>query len=55
MLGAQSAQFFMLEDQNIQPIEEAVTPSELPEIENLVGFFDLLITVDKRINPERYD
>jgi|GEM_PF-4265892 len=44
----------MLEDQNLQPVEEATTP-KLPEVENLVWFFDLLITVDKRINPERYD
>jgi hypothetical protein len=45
----------MLEDQNSQPIEEAVATPELPEVENLVGFFDLLITVDRRLNPELYD
>jgi hypothetical protein len=45
----------MLEDQNLKPIEEEASMPELPEIENLVGFFDLLITVDRRLNPERYD
>ncbi|MFH1711900.1 MAG: hypothetical protein ABH846_01540 [Patescibacteria group bacterium] len=45
----------MLEDQDLQPNEEVAVTPELPEIENLVGFFDLLITVDRRINPERYD
>jgi len=45
----------MLEDQNSQPTEETAKTLELPEVENLVGFFDLLITVDRRINPEQYD
>jgi hypothetical protein len=45
----------MLEDQKLQPVEGMASMPELPEIENLVGFFDLLITVDRRINPERYD
>jgi len=45
----------MLEDQKSNPTEETATQPELPEMENLVGFFDLLITVDRRLNPERYD
>jgi hypothetical protein len=28
---------------------------DLPEKENLVAFFELLIKVDKRVNPDLYD
>lgn len=42
----------MFDDQEVQQIQ---TLYELPEKETLVGFFELLIVVDRRINPELYD
>lgn len=45
----------MLRHQNCKPTKEIVEPSGIEEMENLVGFFDLLIAVDKRINPEQHD
>ena len=42
---------FMFQDDSIESIVPAVVQSdELPEKENLVGFFALLLEVDKRIN-----
>lgn len=45
----------MFKDQDIKPIEKLAELSEIPEMGNLIGFFDLMITIDRRINPERYD
>ena len=46
---------FMLEDQNKPKIEEINEETRIPELETLVGFFDLLISVDRRVNPHLYD
>ena len=37
-------------------MEEQQLPQseELPEMHNLTGFFELLLTVDQRINPDLY-
>jgi hypothetical protein len=35
-----------------QPLQD---DQKLPEMDALVGFFELLITVDRRINPQNYD
>lgn len=45
----------MLQDQNHKPIEEIREPPAIEEMENLVGFFELLIATDRRLNPELYD
>jgi hypothetical protein len=45
----------MLEGQNNKSNAELVEKPEIPEMENLVDFFDLLIVVDRRLNPETYD
>jgi hypothetical protein len=44
----------MLEEE-IQQLPDAQGAQELPEKEALVGFFELLITVDQRLNPQLYD
>jgi|SaaInlStandDraft_7_1057024.scaffolds.fasta_scaffold187470_2 hypothetical protein len=44
----------MLNQQEEQP-KDIEDESEAPDFESLVSFFDLLISVDKRINPESYD
>jgi len=48
----------MFNDQEIPQItgaQEVQALHELPEKEAVVGFFELLIAVDRRINPELYD
>lgn len=35
-------------------IEQSNTDQEKQELDNLVGFFDLLLKIDRRINPELY-
>ena len=45
----------MFDDPTNQPESDESPKRPIPEIETLVGFFDLLISVDRRINPHLYD
>lgn len=56
-VGYTPSQWFMPTDSSQKPsINDPSTVDQLPEKENLVGFFALLMEVDQRINNQgRYD
>jgi hypothetical protein len=43
--------FFMLENEDNLEINEL---SEQQDLDNLVGFYDLLLKIDRRNNPDLY-
>jgi hypothetical protein len=45
----------MFETQKPKQRESLQDDQKLPEMDALVGFFELLMTVDRRINPQEYD
>ncbi len=45
----------MFETQISKQPEPSQDDQKLPEMGALVGFFELLMTVDRRANPQNYD
>lgn len=44
-----------MEDNNIQKENSAPGDIDFESRQNLVGLFELLLTIDKRVNPEIYN
>ena len=51
--GYQICRFFMSKNSTQTQTEENI--QEERELENLAGFFELLLKVDRRVNPQNYE
>jgi len=47
--------FKIMEDNNIQKENSALKDIDFESRQNLVGLFELLLSIDKRVNPEIYN
>lgn len=46
--------YFFMENNDNQKKNNALTDIDFESRQNLVGFFELLLRIDKRINPDNY-